>query len=203
MPTAKKQLPVLQVKIDAEKEFFIDAIALVDAPAIMSNFIALKEHKPEEVKRLLLSSDERRELLGAALIPDLQIYRKDPETGEEYYIVFDAETIREASQIFMRNGYQVNLNMQHTDKPAKSYVYQSYIVDNERGMLSPDGLNLPSGSWVIGVKVEDPETWEEVKAGRANGFSVEGLFLFRAAKNTEKSNTFDQLLEVLENIKIN
>jgi hypothetical protein len=197
----KKVLPILPVQLDEDKEFYIDAIALVDDPAIMSKFIQLNAHSRYAPERTFLKNEERRELLGAALIPDVLIYRRDPGTNEEYYITFDAATIRKAAQIFMKKGYQVNLNMQHTDRPANSFVYQSYIVDNERGMTSPAGLNLPSGSWVVGVKIDDPATWQDVQSGRANGFSVEGLFLLNAVRNTEKTDTFGEVINILSDIK--
>jgi len=203
MADTQKKLPVYSVEIDEENSF-IDAVALVTEPAIMSNFIALRSHvrKEREPFPIALVSEERRELLGAALIPGLEIYRKDDKTGEEYYLTFTPEAIRKAAQIFMKKGSQANLNMQHTDTPAKTYIYQSYIVDDSRGMPSPTGLNLPNGSWVLGAKVESPEVWAEVKAGRANGFSIEGMVVFsKQAENKINCTIFDEIFKELSNIQ--
>lgn len=198
-----KKLPVYSVEIDEENSF-IDAVALVTEPAIMSNFITLRAHsqKEREPFAIALMSDERRELLGAALIPGLETYRKDPKTGEEYYLTFTPEAIRKAAQIFMKKGCQANLNMQHTATPAKTFIYQSFIVDNSRGIQSPTGLNLPDGSWVLGAKVESPEVWQEVKEGRANGFSIEGMVVFsKQADNTINCSIFDEIFKELSNIQ--
>ncbi|MFL5810201.1 MAG: hypothetical protein ACJ749_11815, partial [Flavisolibacter sp.] len=55
----------------------------------------------------------------------------------------------------------------------------------------PDRLNLPEGSWVIGKKYFDKKEWVELKSGKRNGFSVEGLFdLIPAQFAAEKVNPF-------------
>ena len=65
----------------------IEAISLVESPAIEEDFIALKS---QEVK-LAEVSNEKRILMGALLVPNKPIYRKSGE--EEYYIYFSKKTI--------------------------------------------------------------------------------------------------------------
>ena len=165
------KLPLYEITVSETDEAFVDAIALVDNPAIESNFLAFSEHK--ELR--FAYDDEKQELMGAAMIPDLKIFRKD-ESGNGYEVFFSKKTIRQIAQIFFSKGFQKNLNMSHTPTPANSYVFQSYIVDAEKGIHSPKGLNVPDGSWIVGVKVTSPEVWSDVKNGKVKGFSVEGLF---------------------------
>lgn len=62
------------------------AVSLVEDPAIESNFIALsKERIPIKLE------DEKRLLVGAALVPNKPIYRN--VNGKEFYISFDEATI--------------------------------------------------------------------------------------------------------------
>jgi hypothetical protein len=163
-------LPVYELKIDEEKESFVEAIALVQSPAIESNFLAFSA----EQKDLTFSLDEeKKELLGAVMIPNINIYRKR-EDGFEYNVFFTNDTIRKISQIFFKKGFQSNLNIEHTkEESADSYVFQSLIVDKSKG-IQP--LNLPDGSWVIGVKVNNESVWKDIKEGKRKGFSVEGVF---------------------------
>lgn len=176
-------LPVYELKIDPNNDSFVDSIALVDAPAIESDFIAFSKQN----ERLSFSTnDEKKELIGAAMIPYMNIYRRD-EDGKEYDVFFSADTIRQIAQVYFKKGFQSNLNLDHSATPAKSFVFQSYIVDTEKGMTSPKGLNLPDGSWVVGVKVEDDAVWSDIKAGKQRGFSIEGIFqYFNKIKRTEE-----------------
>ncbi len=184
---SKKTLPLLELRIDPGKGSLVSAIAIVDNPAISSGFIAFSNQSPESLAVSFTANDERRELLGAAMIPELPMYRNSKETGE-YMAVFSKETIREIAQVFAEKGFFNNMNIDHTDKPAGSFVFQSYIVDEQKGVLAPKGVDVPDGSWIVGVKVNDAKVWEDIKAGKTSGFSVEGIFdLFDTSIDLEMS----------------
>ncbi len=112
------------------------------------------------------------EFFGPAMIPDQRIYRQDSD-GKEYHVFFSKETIRKISQAFFREGFQAQVNIEHTETDADSYVFQSMIVDKSKGIAPMD---LPDGSWVVGVKVLNSKTWKDIKEGKRKGFSVEGIF---------------------------
>ena len=99
---------IFKCVIGPEGSLGVEAISLVEFPAIESNWIALKK----EVKLEALDN-ERRMLYGPALIPDKPILRIDKETGEEYYIVFDRETIYNCAHAFMKNGFQNAHTFEH------------------------------------------------------------------------------------------
>lgn len=189
------KLPVYELRINEDNESFVDAIAMVESPAIESDFLAFSK----EQERLLFSTnDEKMELLGAAMVPDMKIYRRD-KNGSEYNVFFSKDTIRQISQVFMKRGFQTNMNLDHTTTPAKSFIFQSYIVDESKGMTSPKGLDLPDGTWVVGVKVTDPQVWNDVKSGKVKGFSVEGLFeFFEPSVNTTQSE--DEVMNALKEL---
>ena len=100
---------IIELIIDEENEFSgIEAISVVENPAIEEDFIALKEHK--EVK-LAEVDKEKRILMGAALIPNKKIFRKGEE--DDYYIFFSEETVRKASELFLMKGNQNNSTLEH------------------------------------------------------------------------------------------
>ena len=85
----------------------VEAISIVENPAIESDFVALKS---EEVK-LAEVDKEKRILMGAVLIPEKPIYRRNGE--DEYYIYFSKDTVVKASQLFLKKGNQGNSTLEH------------------------------------------------------------------------------------------
>lgn len=165
-------LPVYEILVDDEGEFEVDKVSIVQNPAIESNFLSFGKN----TKAINFNTNEdKHELLGAALIPDVPIYRK--LEGKEFYVVFGKDTIKKIATNLFKKGYNTSMNVEHSNISAESYIYSSYIVDPDLGLYPPKGLEeLPEGSWIIGVKVESPSLWADIKSGKKNGFSVEGFF---------------------------
>lgn len=166
---------VINEELDSTQE--VNAVAFVDVPAIGENFFAFKQHQ----KFAIVNEDERI-VVGAAMIPNMLIYRKD-ETGE-YNVVFDAETIAKIAQKFFEKGYQKNGNEMHDEnKPVDVVFYQSWIADENKGIPKMKQFeDLPDGTWFLGAKVNSDETWAKVKDGTFKGFSVEGFFDMKPVK---------------------
>jgi hypothetical protein len=150
----------------------IDAVSLVDAPAIEENFIALnKEYKMD----LAEVDSEKRILMGAALIPNKQIYRKNGK--DEFYVFFSEATVKQASELFLKNGNQSNATLEHKAKFDGATVVESWIIDNpDMDKSKQYGFSLPKGTWMISMKIEDDKVWGDVKDGKYKGFSIEGFF---------------------------
>ena len=165
----KNSLPVFELVLDDNSDMY--AISLVNSPAMESNWFAFSKQKEYQ----LSTNDEKMELLGVLAIPDKKIYRRN-DNGYEFEIFFTKETIRKAAQKFMMSGYQNNTNLNHSSVPANCYVFQSFIVDEKLGISSPKGMDAPDGSLIVGMKVTDKKVWEDIKAGKINGFSLEGFF---------------------------
>jgi hypothetical protein len=153
----------------------IDAISVVMSPAIESNFIHLSKHEVE----LKEVDAEKRILMGAALIPNKQIYRKNDKTNDEYYIYFSEATIRKASELFLMNANQNNSTLEHSQKLKGMSVVESWIIEGENDKSKNYGFNLPQGTWMISMKVNNDEIWNKVKLGEVKGFSIEGYFADR------------------------
>lgn len=196
----QKKLPVFKLEIDDTKSF-VDAIALVEYPAIEVDFIAFSNEP--ELKQYKFD-DSKMELLGPALIPEQRIYRND--NGKEYHVFFSKETVRQIAQSFFKRGNQSQLNIEHTDKDADSYVFQSMIVDRTKGIAPMD---LPDGAWVVGVKVLNADIWKDIKEGKRKGFSIEGIFemIPSAFKSLEtpiiniKEDEGEELIAMLQQIQ--
>lgn len=167
-------MEIYELFIEEDSEFSgVEAISIVEEPAIESDFIALKAHKIEMAE----VNAEKRILMGPALIPNKKIYRRDV-TGEEYYIFFSEETVTKASQLFLSRGNQNNSTLEHEYNLKGMSVVESWIVEDEKKDKSAlYNLNMPKGTWMVSVKVNNDDVWNEfVKTGKVKGFSIEGYF---------------------------
>ena len=128
--------------------------------------------------KLMFADEDKMELVGPVAIPDMEIPRKDKE-GNIYFVRFSKEVVRKMAEKFMREQRLADNNIQHVDsKDAGTYVYESWLVENlEDKANSVYGLNVPLGTWCVKMRVLNNETWQEVKAGKLKGFSLQGNFL--------------------------
>jgi hypothetical protein len=165
-----KKKRIVKCVIDEQGRLGITAMGLVSTPAIEENWIALSKLKMSEVK------EERRMLYGPALIPDKHILRVDKNTQEEYYIVFEKQTIYNAAHRFLKNNLHHNHTFEHQFPITGATVVETWIVESEQDKSRHLGFDLPAGTWMVGVYIEDDELWGEVKNGTIKGFSIEGMF---------------------------
>lgn len=169
-------------------------IALVDEPAIESNWQAFKDQKnPYQFK---IQDEEKRIVSGYAMIADKKIPRYEEDRGG-YLVVFDKQSIWDIALKFFKNKLTTQTNEMHnTGNFAKGvYVFESMILDSERGISAPKGFDQePDGSWFISMKVENEEVWQKVKSGEYKGFSIECRF-------DEQPMEFD-IDEFLEELKM-
>ena len=162
-----KKIKKYKVGIDSETY----AISMVEAPAIESDFVALS--KEEEVK-VFLESEERHMVYGAALIPDKDIYRNNGE--QEFYISFTKESIEKMSQDFMKNYRQNEVTLDHQEMANDITITESWLVEDPyKDKANALGINVPKGTWMVGMKVNQIDVWDRVKAGELKGFSVESM----------------------------
>jgi hypothetical protein len=186
-------MDIIELFIDEEDEVSgIDAISVVENPAIEEDFIALKnqEFNLAEVDK------EKRILMGAALVPNKPIYRRSGEN--EYYIYFSRETVRKASELFFIRGNQSRSTLEH-DIPLNGLtVVESWIVESEQDKSRQYNMNVPVGTWMVSMKVLNDDIWENyVKTGKVKGFSIEAYFTDKMERPKDKTIT-DELAAIEE-----
>lgn len=184
---------IVELVIDENEDVSgIEAISVVESPAIEEDFIALKnqEFKLAEVDK------EKRILMGAALIPNKPIYRRSGE--EEYYIYFSRETVRKASELFFIKGNQNNSTLEHSMPLTGLTAVESWIVEGEKDKSRHYGLDVPVGTWMVSMKVHNDDVWNNyVKTGKVKGFSIEGYFADKLERPQDKSIK-DELAKIEE-----
>jgi hypothetical protein len=188
-------MKIIELVIDEEAELFgIDALSIVAKPAIESNFLALNEDKIT----LAEADAEKRILIGAALIPDKPIYRHNGE--EEFHVYFSKRTIRRAMELFFKFGNQGNTTLEHEHKLNGLNVVESWIVDDPKMDKSKlYGLDVPKGSWMVSVKVDNDAIWKDwVKSDKVKGFSIEGFFIDKMQAK-KSSKLMSELTKIIQN----
>jgi len=187
---------IVELILDEEQEIGIEAISVVENPAIEEDFIALKSQE----FRLAEVDKEKRILMGALLIPNKPIYRRNGE--DEYYIYFSKDTVLKASQMYLMQGKQNNSTLEHQYEINGLSLVESWIVEDKVHDKSVKyGMDLPLGTWVGSVKVNNDNIWNEfVKTGKVKGFSIEGYFADKMERPQEKINDFssDEVLRKLD-----
>jgi len=185
---------LIELIIDDKDELSgVDAISVVATPAIESNFVALKS---EEIK-LAQVDTEKRILMGAVLIPEKPIYRRNGE--DEYYIYFSKDTVYKANKLFMENKNQQNWTLEHGKQIEGLTIIENWIVeDKQKDKSAIYNFNVPIGTWMANVYVKDDAIWNDyVKTGKVKGFSLEGYF----ADKLEEKKQLSKNENIVEQIK--
>ena len=177
-------MKIIELILDEDTEFNgVDAISIVESPAIQSNFVALKD----EQIRLAEVSKDKRILLGAVLIPNKPILRKGDD--EDYYIYFSNDTVEKASQMYLKQGNQHNTSLEHQYSLKGLTLVESWIVQDEvydKSRLYENTKDVPVGTWMGSIRVDSDEVWKNyVKEGIVKGFSIEGYFADKAESPKE------------------
>jgi len=190
-----KDLDTIELFIDETKEDDgIEAISLVEYPAIEENFVALSKHK---VEFKTIDSDKRI-IVGLALVPDKLIYRRREDY--EYNIVFSKDTVRKASELYLKRLKLNNATLEHDNQMTTGVsVIESWIVeDPQKDKTALYGLNAVEGAWAVTMKIDNDDVWEDVKQGKYLGLSIEGMFSDNVdVEEIEASEVLEELKKLL------
>ena len=178
-------MDIIELFIDENDDVSgIEAVSIVENPAIEEDFVALKnqEFKFAEVNK------EKRILMGAALIPNKPIYRRNEDN--EYYIYFSRDTVRKASDLFFIRGNHNKSTLEHQMPLEGLVAVESWIVeDKDKDKSKFYGMDMPLGTWMLSMKVLNDDVWENyVKTGKVKGFSIEGYFADKLERPNEPNN---------------
>lgn len=179
------------VSIDSD----VYAISLVDCPAIEEDFIYLSKEKQEQV---FLEKEDKHLIVGAVLVPDKPIYRNNGK--EEFYIQFSKETIEKLAYDYLMNGRMYSVTTDHKDIADDVCLVESWIKTSENDKSVDYGMNVPVGTWLCSMKVENEDVWGRIKSGELRGFSIES-FVNLDEINLHKQDK-DMVEEKLEAIQV-
>ena len=190
---------IVELVIDEDsQELAIDAISLVSAPAIEENWVFFGKEKNNLT--LAKVDEEKRMLVSPALIPDKQIFRYDPNTDSEYYVYFSKDTVRKASELYLKNNNHHKATEEHSERVSGVLTVESWIKEGDSDKSKLYGYDLPNGTWFVKMKIENEDLWSKIKDGSLKGLSIEGYFTDKMEKMSETTPTDQEILEALNEI---
>ena len=100
--------------------------------------------------------------------------------------------------MYLMQGKQNNSTLEHQYEINGLSLVESWIVEDKVHDKSVKyGMDLPLGTWVGAVKVNNDKIWNEfVKTGKVKGFSIEGFFADKMEKTKESIK--DELAKIEE-----
>lgn len=144
----------------------ISYISLVTKGANGRQFAIMKsatDKQPNISKQVpILKTEEEKQLVtGVVYEPDVEDSHGDTMTAEE---------IEKAAYTFMEN-YQ-HIDKQHDEIAGKGTVVENWIAKSD---MTVGEQEVQAGTWLMTVRVDDADTWEEIKKGEVTGFSMGGF----------------------------
>jgi len=153
-----------------------------------------------DARKLLFYDDEKRIVVGAAMVPNKMIHRYD-SFGNMYYVFFSKASVRKLADKFMRLRKTDETSIEHDGRKLganKVFITESWVSEDPvKDKSAAYGFNLPSGTWFVSMKVDDPKVWNMIKSKELTGFSVEGLFAEKSlfSKEDKQLNQIKKILK--------
>ena len=191
-----KKPKIVELIIDETEEIFgIQAISLVSNPAIERGWVAMSKDKFVSLAKI---DEDKRTLIGVALIPEKEIPRFDQEKNEEYLVFFSKETIEKAQELFMNGLKNNNATVEHEKNVDGVSVIETWIKEDKNDKSNLYGFgDVPIGSWFVKMKIYNDEVWQDVKSNNLRGYSIEGYFVDKVIE-MQKEDILDLAEECVE-----
>lgn len=195
----EKTTSIVELVIDDESESLaIDAISLVSAPAIEQDFVYFGKEKNNLTFAKV--DEEKRMLVSPALIPNKNIYRVNHNTGDEYYVYFSPDTVRKASELYLKHNNHHKATQEHNERVSGVLTVESWIKEGDMDKSKLYGYDLPNGTWFVKMRIDNDSLWQDIKDGNLKGLSIEGYFTDKMEKMSEKAPTDEEILKALNEI---
>jgi len=194
-----KETKIVELVIaDDSQELAIDAISLVTSPAIEQDFVFFGKEKNNLTFAKV--DEEKRMLVSPALIPNKQIFRHDPNTDSDYYVYFSPDTVRKASELYLKHNNHHKATYQHQDRVSGVLTVESWIKEGDSDKSKLYGYDLPNGTWFVKMKIENDELWQEIKSGNLRGLSIEGYFTNKFEQMQKAEPTTEEIRTALKEL---
>jgi hypothetical protein len=144
--------------------------------------------------------EEKRMLISPALIPNKNIIRYDANTDSEYYVWFSKETVRKASELYLKHNNHHKATYEHQDRVSGVLTIESWIKEGDMDKSKLYGFDLPNGTWFVTMRVENDELWTKIKNKQIRGLSIEGFFADKFQGMQKRKPTDLEILSALNEI---
>lgn len=188
---------VFELVMSESKNSGVDAISFVESPAHLEEFIAFNDSVKEYTFKEL--DEEKRIVVGAAMIPNQKIVRKD-EKGNKFFVFFSEKTVRDSMEKYFKLSKQNSATIEHNEKVSGVTVVESWIIEDSKmdKSIALGFSELPKGTWMATYKIENDELWNDIKTGKTHGFSIEGFFKGKKSQFSIEKEAANEELVLLD-----
>lgn len=194
-------IPIYEAVILDNGDFGIQAVALVDDPAVAVDFQCFKKEEPQTMK-FSIESEEQHMIFGVIARANYPMLRLTAE-GLPYYVTFSADTIKLMAQKYLRENKQNQIKLTHSEGTETKDVemVECFIKDTEKG-INPIGFEeVADGSLFGAFKVMNEDIWAEIKNGTFAGFSMEINMGVEVPIEDPEEQLYNEVETLLEEIK--
>lgn len=183
-------MKIYKVTINDSDELGMDAISLVEFPAVEVDFLTFNKEQMDFTQ----FNDEKREITGVVCLADTPILRKN-ETLGIHAIIFEKDMIKQMMLRYFKKGLGNQVNIEHQGPMIDGLtMIESYVKDSNRNVSPIEFQDVPDGSWIATFKVENDEVWNQIKEEHTlRGFSLQGYFSY--GTEVTPTDDYDEWLE--------
>jgi len=164
------------------KENGLQILSMVETPAIEINYVKMEE-EINHIKMEVLD-EEKNIVIAPALVPGMLIPRV--HKGIKYYISFDKETIEQSLIKMSAEQKDQNVDVNHSEKLINgAIVMEKFITHPNRVTQVKNFESLPMGALFFTAKVTDTQLMSDIKAGKINGWSIDGFYDLEIEEDVE------------------
>lgn len=169
------EIPVYEMTLSEEdKTKGHKILSLVSKPAMLINWVKFSEN-PEANVKFKIQDEEQRIIFGPVLIPDLPVIRE--ENGIKYYLTIKPDTILKYAIRLAEERKSTTFDINHDQNIVNDVVMFEVVVTSKDRFPKAVGFeDLPIGTMFASTKINNPETWEKIKSGELNGYSIDANF---------------------------
>jgi hypothetical protein len=154
-------------------------IANTANPAIQIKGIAFS-------KQEIFFKDDLKYRIAAPVLMPSKVFRRDEQTGEEYYLIVTPETVEFAFNKFQRDraGKDVFNEEHDVTKRVPSYPLEMWLVENPKldKSFTTYGIECPEKTWFCVQQFTDKDAYNEAIKNGQTGFSIHGDGAVRLSK---------------------
>lgn len=178
-------LPIYKLSIDdidSENGEYLGVMEIANTanPAIQIKGIALSE-----VKQMIFKDELKYQIASPVLAPG-KVFRRDPDTSEEYYVDVTPEIVEQMFMKFQkdRSGKDV-FNVEHDEsKRVPSFILETWLVENPKQdkSFSTYGIECPTKTWFAVQQFTDKQAYLDCVESGQIGFSIHGSSAMKFTK---------------------
>lgn len=161
-------------------------IANTTSPAIKTTGIAFSSNQS------LYFKDELKYRIAAPVLMPSIIFRKDPETGEEYDIKVTDDAVEKMFFRFMRDRIGGDIfNEEHDEsKRIPSFILETWLVEHPKTdkSFTSYGIECKPKTWFAVQQFTDVDAYNEAVEKGQLGFSIHGNGVLKLSEQIKKAN---------------